>query len=162
MNFPHGITETVANIFGLGRICSRAFAHQNANEPRPDWMLGQTHKNITTAARDHFSSRKGAPHPRRIKADIANIFEVGKLNFILGRERNSPTQAYGIDVLWRAKINDYPLWVEAIGVVGEMPVKIRVAFPERVRIAIVKPRVATIVCLVHCAATSWKVITVGA
>src|SRR5258707_634086 len=104
---------------------------------------------------------KGLPHPPRGIDDITNVFEVRKLNFVPGSERNSPTQAYGIDVLLRPEINNDPLLVQAVVVAGEMLVKIRIALPERVGIAIIEARVAVIFCLVDSAATTGKVVTMG-
>jgi hypothetical protein len=58
------------------------------------------------------------------------------------------------------EINDDPLGVLAVGITSEMPVKVRIAFPKRVRISIVETRVTVIVSLVYRAAAPWKVVTI--
>src|SRR4030095_8991993 len=93
VDFRHRITETLTNIVGFTWICPGAFAHHNTNEPRSQRMFGHVQPDITSSAAYNSSLRKRSPHPRRVKGDVTNVFEVGKLNFVPRREWSSPTQA---------------------------------------------------------------------
>src|ERR1700752_966637 len=124
-------------------------------------MFCHVQRNITSRAANNHSFRKRSPHPWWVKTDITNVFEVGKLNFVLRRKRNTPTQAHSVDVFRCTKVDDDPLCMKSVGIAGEMLVQIRITFPERVRVTIIEARVAVIFCLVDSAATPREVVTVG-
>ena len=100
------------------------------------------------------------PHSSRVEAYIAYIVEVGELNFVPGGEGNSPKQPNRIQLLRRAKVNNYPLRVLDIELAGEVLVQIRIALPVTCCVTVVKARIALVISLVDGISAARKLVAI--
>ena len=82
-------------------------------------------------------------------------------NFKVRGVRLSPEDVHGVDRDQASEVNNNPLCVLLVIVACEVFIQIRVALPERVRVAVIKTRVTVIVGLINSVSAARETVTVA-
>jgi hypothetical protein len=147
IQFAHRKAEPVADIGRPGQHRVGTAVHEDSHVAHPAGRRLHAER-LYPAASAEQRAVKGQPVATRIVGELQRIPAHEVLDPQAPRVRLRPGDPNGIDRGQPAKVNEHPLRMDGIGLVGEMRIEIRIALPERPRAAVVQARVAVVVGLI--------------
>src|SRR3954469_55099 len=140
INFSHCKPQVIANIVGCGSVAARV-THQYTQPARFNRPACESQRNVSAVSVSDYALGKISPRARRIQGDIADIIKIAILHLITTSEGIVPDNSHSVDGLRLIKFDYDPLGVKQVLFAGEMPIEVRIAFPERQFIAIINARI---------------------